>query len=66
MAEMDGLCGIIEEILEEDGKGVTNRFGRRNQRSKMLIYLCERNGLITNTWCMNPKRRLCIRKAPGD
>ena len=33
--------------------------GRMNHRGQMLIYFCERNGLIvTNTWFRKPKRRL--------
>jgi hypothetical protein len=36
-------------------------------RGQMLIYFCERNGLvITNTWFKKPKRRLYIWKSPGD
>jgi exonuclease III len=39
--------------------------GRRNQSGQMPIDICERNGLITNTWFKKPKRRLYTWKSPG-
>jgi exonuclease III len=42
------------------------RLENRNERGRMLIYFCERTGLITNTWFKKPKRRLYMCKAPGD
>jgi hypothetical protein len=53
---------VIEEILEEDGKGATNMIimGDWNSvvggiRGQMLIDFCERNGIvITNKWFKKP------------
>jgi hypothetical protein len=81
LVAVEDLYDIIEEIFGEDRKGETGRVVgdksyrnivglRRLGRKKpvhMLIYFCERNGVvITNSWFKKPKRRSCTWKATGD
>jgi hypothetical protein len=41
--------------------------GRRNQSGQMLVGFCDKNKLaIINTLFKKPKRRLYIRKTPGN
>jgi endonuclease/exonuclease/phosphatase family metal-dependent hydrolase len=75
--EEDGKCNTNTIILGDWNSVVGDELfrnivgphglGRKNHRGKMLINVCDRNGLIvTNTWFRKSKRRLSTWKAPGD